>query len=203
MTPKRIYVGDLVEIGINSTERPPADGWTLKLCLTPRFTTPVQAAITLTATPNGTIDGTAYDYVISALPATTTAWKAGQYGWGCWVEKSGARKVLEGTQYQGELTALPDPSVAAQGADLRSQAQKAVEDLKAWLAGLASAGSTAGAAVLERRIGDRAVKYSTAEEARAGIVKMLNYWEGVLESEAVAERLSHGLRSPRRLQVRF
>jgi hypothetical protein len=170
--PKRLYAGDLLAFGLDSSDYPPADGWTLKLRLTPRFTTPEQTPIELTATANGTVDGTAYDYVVEALPVATAAYKAGQYGWACWVEKSGARKVLEGTQYAGEIVVLPDPATITAGTDTRSQARKALDD--------ALAAYAAWTPTFRRHtIGDRSVEYSSKDEIRAAI----RFWQDRVNAE--------------------
>lgn len=185
----RLYAGDTLEFGVNVPSYLPADGWTLKMRYAPRFTTPAQAPIDVTATPGPvTIGGVSYDYAIQVTPTATSAWQAGAYGWHSWVEKAGARVTLEGTQFQGELTVLADPAALAAGADTRSQARKVVDDLRAWMAALAVDGASSGTAVIERRIGDRMVKFASADEAWTGIQKMLNYWERRLEAEIAREQ---------------
>lgn len=175
--PNRFYAGDTLEFGFNVPQFPPADGWTLKLRLTPRFTSPTQAPILLTAASNAAIDGTGYDYVIQVAAGTTADWKAGAYGWASWVEKEGARQVLEGSQFSGETTALPDPATAAAGADTRSQACKALDDA---LAAMAAWTPT----YREHTIGDRTVKFNSMDDVRA----LVTFWQARVDAETAAQR---------------
>lgn len=212
--PNRIYAGDTVEFGVNVPDYLPEDDWTLKLRIAPRFTSPVQAAVTLTATDGPyEIDDESFDYAITASPSTTENWAAGQYAFAFWVEKAGARVTLEGTQYQGELTILQNVATmgATQGVDMRSQAQKALDYAQQALADAqqraATIGtSTASGAVVEYRIGDRMVKYSNAQEAQQAVTTLLAVishlkWE--VKREKRAEALAKGLPDPRKTYVRM
>ena len=155
----------------------------------------MQSPITLTAAPDGTVDGTAYDYVITATPTTTAAWAAGAYGWHTYVTKSGARQVLEGTQYSGELTILPDPATIAQGADTRSPARKALDDALAARAAYAAGGNSA---VAEYSIGDRRMKFKTPAE----LEQLIGQLKIEVARESRAQALAQGLPDPRKVFVR-
>lgn len=175
--PNRLYAGDTLEFGLNVLDYPPADGWTLKMRFAPRFTTPTQAAIDITAAVGPvTVDGEVFDFAVQVTPATTATWKAGAYGWHSWVEKAGARQTLEGTQYQGELTVLADPATLAQGADTRSAARKALDDA---LAALAAWSPT----YREHTIGDRTVKFNAVADVRA----VVQFWQNKVDAEIAAE----------------
>ena len=193
--PNRLYAGDSIEFGINVPDYPPADGWMLVQRLVPRFASPAQSSIALTAAANGTVGGVAYDYVLTATPAATAAWAPGAYGWHTYVTKAGARQVLEGTQYSGELTVLPDPATLAQGADTRSPARKAYDDALAARAAYAASGH---ATVAEYQIGDRRMKFKNPAE----LEQIIGQLAIEVAREKRAQALAQGLPDPRRVYVR-
>lgn len=188
--PNRIAAGDTLDFLTDVSAYLPADGWTFKMRLIPRFTTPVQAPITLTAT---TFNVTQYQ--IQAGPSTTANWAPGQYAWMSWVEKSGARHVLEGTQFSGELTIEPDPSTQVQGFDGRSQAQKAVDDLRAALATYVSSQG----AIASYTIAGRSVTFRDPGQISA----QLSFWRNEVFKERRAEKLAEGLADPKNVFVRW
>lgn len=194
----QIHAGDSLGFTVTVAEFPPSDGWTLRYRLVPRFTTPVQAPILLTATPSGE------DYVISAAPNTTAAWAPGVYGWARWVEKTGARQVLDDLESHGQLEVLADPAQAVQGADNRSQARRALDEAKAALANASTRAANAGTVgvPVEYRIADRSMKFENASEAQAGLVKAVNYWQIEVNREDRRKRLDAGLGDPRKVFVR-
>jgi len=206
MITNRLYVGDTLNFGVNVPDYPPADGWTLKMRYTPRFTAPVQTPITIVAQLGPIdVDGELYDYAIQAAPTTTADWIPGLYGWASWVEKSGARQVLQGTQFQGELTVLPDPATIAQGADTRSVAQKALDDCTAALANAAVRAANAGTSSVpvEYRIGDRMMKYDTANEAQQSLLTARNAWQLIVNREYRKQCAETGLPDPRIIHTRI
>jgi hypothetical protein len=123
--PQVHVAGDTLDFQVSVPDYPSGDGWTLTYYLTPRFSTPVQARIPITAIANA--DGT---YQVQASPAATAAWKAGAYGWARIVSKNGARQTLTGSEDQGEVLVRPDPTTATQGADTRSHAKKMLESIE-------------------------------------------------------------------------
>lgn len=178
--------GDTLDFTVSVADYPATDGWTLKYRLVPRFTTPTQAPIVLTATSSGA------DYLVQASPATTAAWVAGKYAWNRWVEKVGARQTLDES---GELEIRPDPSTQAQGFDGRSQARKAVDDLKA---ALATFTATSGR-VKSYTIGTRQMEFETTAE----IVKMMDFWQRQLDNECASANMAKGWPNPRNAAMRF
>lgn len=178
--------GDTLDFTVSVPEYPATAGWTLKYRLIPRFATPTQVPITLTATASGS------DYLVQASPATTAAWVNGKYAWSRWVEKSGARQTLDES---GELEIRPDPTTQVQGFDGRGQAAKAVDDLKA---AFATFNSTSGR-VKSYTIGSRQMEFETSAE----IVQMMDFWRRELANEQTAANLAKGLGNPRRTYVRF
>lgn len=128
----KLIAGDSLDFTTTVAAYPASAGWSLVYCLVPRFTTPTQAAITLTAT---TYEVDAYR--VQAASSTTAGWAAGAYGWASWVEKVGQRVTLE----QGmELLVAPNPAAIAQGTDTRSAAQVALAAIKALILGKATSG---------------------------------------------------------------
>jgi hypothetical protein len=178
-----LIAGDTLDFDTPGGDYPPTDGWTLKYQLTPRFTSPVQTPITLTASADGS------NYRTQLGPATTVTWAAGEYTCDKWVEKVGARVTLIPEEEQ--VTIKPDPAAKTQGYDGRTQAAKAVDDLKAALATYtASQGHIATYAINGRSITFR---------SSADIVAQLNFWQ----RELVREKAAESGENPRRFYVRF
>jgi hypothetical protein len=127
MNLQQLVAGDTLDFVDTVAAYPPADGWTLKYRLVPRFTTPTQAPITLTAATSGT------DYRVQVGPSGT-GWAPGDYTWARWVEKSGARVSLG----EGMLEVLADPSTIVAGYDPRTHGRKVLESIEAVIEGRAT-----------------------------------------------------------------
>lgn len=128
----KLISGDSLDFATTVDKYPATDGWVLKYVLVPRFTTPTQAAITLTAATYQTSR-----YRVQVTPSETAAWQPGAYSWASYVEQAGQRITLE----QGsELTVAPNPAAIAQGVDVRSSAEQALAAVKALLLGKATSG---------------------------------------------------------------
>jgi len=185
--------GDTLDMsGDNAIEvpdYPASDGWTLKYRFAPRFTTPVQAPIELTASTDP--DGRRYN--VQTSPATTAAWAPGAYTWVRWVEKAGAVQTLD--DVYGELVVKADPRTLAQGFDGRSQAAKAVDDLKA---AFATFNATSGR-VKSYAIGSRQMTFESSEE----ILTTLDFWQRQLANEEALEKMAAGHPNPRNVGVRL
>lgn len=185
--------GDTLDETVVIPDYPATDGWTLKYFFVPRFTTPTQAPITLTATPSGS------DYLIQASPSTTAGWVPGVYSWRRRVEKSGAAQTLDkngnGGDWSGEFVLEPDPSTLAQGYDGRSQAVKALEDA---LAALATYHASSGN-VKRYAIAGREMEFSDA----AQIESLINFWQRKVETEAAQARLAKNQPGAPRLLARL
>ena len=180
--PATFAAGDRLDFLIFGAEYPATDGWTLKYRLVPRVS---GTAISITASASGG------DYQVAVLPATTASWGVGAYGWESWVEKTGYRYVVGA----GQSTITTDPTTIAVGTDTRSQAEKAVADLKAALATYtASQGHVA-----EYEIAGRRMRFSDAGD----IVAKLNFWRGELTKENAAKAVALGLPDPRRIYLRM
>jgi hypothetical protein len=183
------YAGDTFEFRVSVPDYPPSEGWSLVYRLVPRFTTPTQAPITLPATVDGD------EYVLFQSPAQTAIWASGAYSWARWVEKAGARQVLDDLESRGQLEVRPDPAQVAAGHDNRTQAQKALDEARTALADVRSGNF----GVKRYAIGGREMEFHTVGEA----VKAVRYWELQVANEDAAARLARGLQTGRTVRVRF
>lgn len=182
----QIIAGDTLDFVDAVPGYPATDGWTLKYRLAPRFTSPSQTPIDLIATTYQTTD-----YRVQAAPATTAAWKAGVYTWARWVEKSGARQSL-GT---GELQMQADPSQLAAGADLRTDAERALTDAQTALANFQATGGR----VKSYAIAGRSMEFDSAGD----ILKLVTYWQAEVARERAARAKRDGAPDPRRITLRM
>jgi len=187
--PSKIVAGDTLEFLTEVSAYLPVDGWIFKMRLVPRFTSPTQAPVLLTAVTEGT------SYRISVGPSVTELWVAGQYTWISYVEKAGARHVLEGTQYSGELTIEPDPDNLAQGFDGRSQAQKAIADLKIALATY----TASNGAVKSYTIAGRSIIFHDSDQ----IKQQLSFWKTEAFREFRNDQLAKGLADPKTVYLKY
>lgn len=185
---EKLVAGDTLDFPDDIPDYLPADGWTLKYRLTPLFTTPTQAPITLTAS---TYEVTKYR--IQATPDQTAAWSAGTYSWARWVEKTGARQTLD--PLTPFLAVTADPSYTVQGYDPRSHARKMVDLLEAALLSY----TTSGGHVAEYEIAGRRMKYAS----KAEIVTDISYWKSMLWKEGAIASMAAGNPNPRNIGIRF
>lgn len=174
----QIIAGDTLQFRTAVPDYPADAGYTLTYRLVPRA---AGAPIEIVATAAGA------DYVVTAAAAVTAAWTPGEYAWHAYVERAGARY----TRGTGPVTILPDPATAPAGTDSRSQARKAVEDLKLALAAWNP---------LRRSyaVGDTTMTFNGAAE----ILRLLSYWEAQLAGEDSANAIAAGMKSPHRVYVR-
>lgn len=188
---QNLIVGDTLSFTTSLPDYPASAGWVLKYRLVPRTAGP--SAIDITASASGD------DHAVSVSATTTALWAAGEYSWAAWVEKSGERHTVEGWASAdgryggGTITLKPDPSVTT-AYDGRSQAAKAVDDLRA---ALATWTATQGH-VAEYSIAGRTMKFKAGED----ILRLLSYWEVQLQRERAAEAAAKGQASPRRYYLR-
>lgn len=177
-----VTAGDTLEFSATFAGYPATDGWTLQYRLTARAAG--GDVIEFTATADGE------SYAVSVAPTVTADWTAGEYGYVAWVEKSGARTVVD----SGQCTILPDPINVEPGTDTRSQAERAVADLKAAYATFVA---TQGK-VAEYEIAGRRMKFASA----ADIAQRLSFWNGELSSEQAKKAVAAGFYDPRRIYLR-
>ena len=160
----------------------PASAWTLKYRLIN-----AGAKYDITAAASGD------EHRVSVSAATSAAWTAGDYTWTAWVEGGSSERYTVGS---GKLTVKPNlAAVSAAGFDTRSQAQQALDGLKAALTTYVSSRGH----VAEYTIAGRMMKFRSASE----IEEQIRFWERELAKEEQAERLAKGLPSRRRVLVRL
>jgi len=187
---QNLIVGDTLAYTTALPDYPAGDGWTLTYRLVPRVAGTVY---TIAATPNGD------DYDVAVSATDTALWTAGEYSWAAYVEKAGERYTIEGwastdgTYGAGTITLKPDPGVVT-AYDGRSQARKAVDDLRTAMATYSASHGT----ISEYEIAGRRMKF----RASAEILEFLSYWQTVLNREDAAEADAKGFASPRRYYLR-
>lgn len=161
----------------------PADSWTLKY----RFKN-ASIGFEIEASADGV------NHAIEVSAATTAAHNAGVYDWAAWVE-SGAEQY---TIASGRLTVLANlrAGAAAAGLDLRSDARKYLDALKA---ALLARDPTLAAYTFQTGGGSRTKQFSTLAEVRVEYEKV----QAEVAREDAAEAVAKGLGNPRRMFVRF
>jgi len=177
-----LVAGDTLDFLTSVTNYPPADGWTLKFRLVPR--TAGNGEIDITATTSGS------DYRVQVAPSVTALWDADEYSWNSWVEKTGVRYSVE----SGQVTIKTDPSTLAAGTDSRSQAEQAVDDLKAAYATYTSSQGH----IAEYEIAGRRMKFANSGD----IIAKLSFWQAELTREKAQKAVAAGLPDPRRIYLR-
>jgi len=127
-------------------------------------------------------DGDAYAVAVPA--ATTATWAPGGYTWFSWVTLGADVHNVE----HGETVLLPDPRTATAALDLRSDAQIALDNVRATIRG------TATANVLRYTIQGRALEHYTITD--------LLVLEGKLLRDVQREQQVITGRNPRRMVAR-
>lgn len=190
--PDTIIAGDTLDFVVSVPDYPASDGWTLKYRLTPRFTSPTQAPVTITAATDA--DGASYD--VQAAPATTAAWGAGAYTWARWVEKTGARQTLSES---GQLEIKADPSLTGQGFDSRSHARIVLEAIEAVIENRASSTQRE---MIAYTIGSRSKTFDS-QDTREKLLELHSRYKWLVRNEEDKDRLASGLPNRRRLGIRM
>lgn len=181
-----IIAGDTLDFETRVDDYP-SSAWTLKYRLTP---------ISGTGTAIEFSAATEDDHYRTQIgPGVTAAWEVGDYNWSAWVTPTAvpgsARYVVD----KGTCRIDPDPELMAAGTDTRTQAEKAVADLK-----LAYATFTATqGAVAEYEIAGRRMRFASA----ADILQRMSFWRNELNAENAAKAVALGLADPRRIYLRM
>lgn len=163
-----LVAGDSLNFATSTPDYPASAGWVLKYRLVPRAS---GAAIEITATADGD------DHRVLVAAATTAAWTAGAYGWAAWVEKAGEQYTVD----SGQITIASNPRTVAAGTDLRSEARKALDDLRTAYATYMASNAT----VASYQIADRQRTFRSAGE----FIKLITYYEQqVAKEDALAGR---------------
>ena len=171
----RFAIGAAFEFTTTLAAYPASAGWVLSHRLVLKSGT---GAIGFSASAVG-------DAHTTSVPATTTAaWAPGVYTWASWVTKGAEVQNVD----SGEVTLLPDPRTATGGLNLRSDAQQALDAVRATIRGVASANQ------LKYQIAGRSLeRYPIAD---------LLLLESKLAADAQREQQMIAGRNPRRLVAR-
>lgn len=125
--PPRFAIGAVLEFTTALASYPASAGWVLSHRLVLKEGA---GAYIITSTASG-------DQHLTSVPAATTAaWAPGAYTWASWVTLGADVRDIA----TGEITLLPNPRTATGSLDLRSDAQQALDAVRAMLRGIASAG---------------------------------------------------------------
>lgn len=177
--PTEIIAGDTLKFSISLGDYLASDGWVLSYSIR-------NAANHYDVT--GTASGA--DHLVEVLASDTATWAPGDYQFAGHVTLGAQRYTVR----RGSLR------IVSNFADLvphefRSQARKAVDDLKSALAVFkASAGR-----VKRYSIAGRDIEFESLTE----MMKLLQFWQREVANEEAADRINAGRASPLNLQVRL
>lgn len=179
---QRFTLGDTLEFTRALSGYPASAGWVLHYRLLPRAAG-AGSAITFNSAASGD------DHVISVSASTTAGWQPATYSWSSWVTDGTDSVTID----QGSTVLQPNPRTHTGPLDLRSEAQIALDNVRATLRGKATAD------VLRYTIAGRSLeRYSIAElavlESRLSVQ---------VTQESRAQAVAKGLADPRILQVRL
>ncbi len=181
--PAVLQAGDSITWTADLPDYRADDGWTLSYRLIN-----AAASIDIAAAPDA--DNPALHRV--TIPAATSAgYTPGDYTLVRYVTRGADRHTLG----QGEMRVAPDLAGAASPVDARSDARRALDDLRAALRRfLASNGHVA-----EYEIAGRRMRFASADDLR----KRIQLAEAELAREDAAARLAAGAGTRRKVLVRF
>lgn len=155
-----LIAGDTLSFLERRSAYPASTGWRLSFVLIPRASG--GARIAFDSQPEGDA------HRVRVAAGVTKAWVPGAYAWAC----SATDGVNVCTVAQGQCEVSPDPREVAAGADLRSQARRALDDAKAALA--------AWTPTRRRyKVADREQEFNSASE----ILKVISFWQLQVDRE--------------------
>lgn len=178
--PPRFSVGATLQFSTTLAAYPASAGWVLSHRLVRRAG---DGVISFAATASGDA------HLTTVAAATTAAWAPGAYTWANWVTRSGEVYDID----TGLTTLLADPRTASASLDLRTEAQIALDNVRATVAGKATAD------VLSYEInGRRLQRYPMAE-----LIALERHLAERVAREARAVLIAAGKADPRRYTVRL
>ncbi len=178
---QELIAGDALNYSTSIPAYPPSAGWVAKLRLVPR----AGGSAILVQAAAAASDAHAW----SLAKTTTAAWLPGVYSWHIWVEKGSERYTLQ----SGQITIRPDPESLPGGADTRSQAERSLDAINAFLEGRASD------AQLRYKINGRELERYPLQE----VLRLRAFFESQVGQERRAAGLSDGRGTVRRIMVRM
>jgi hypothetical protein len=179
--PPRFTIGDTLAFTKTLAAYPASAGWVLHYRLVPRGIT--GSAQTFYGTASGD------SHVIDVPAATTAAWQPATYTWASWVTDGTDSHTLEA----GSTQLLINPRTTAAPLDLRSDAQIALDNVRAVIQGKASAD------VYSYTIAGRSLqRYAMAE-----LVALESRLVSQVRAEQRAAAIAAGRPDPRKIHVRL
>lgn len=179
---ERLILGDTLNYSTTVTGYSAADGWVLKYALVPRAG--ATASITLTSAADGAA------HRVQETAVTTAAWTPGVYSWHSSVEKASEKYSVA----SGSIELVANPRAATTGPlDLRTEAQIALDNVRAVIRGKASAD------VLRYQVQGRSLERYPMSE----LVALESKLAAEVEREQEALRLNAGLASKRKIYMRM
>ena len=177
--PTEVIAGDTIKFAISLGDYLASDGWVLSYSIR-------------NAADHYDVTGTAFgaDHLIEVLASDTAIWAPGEYQYAGYVALGAERYTVR----RGTLRVVGNFANLVPH-DFRTQARKAVDDLKA---ALATFKATAGR-VKRYSIAGRDVEFETITE----MMKLLQFWQREVANEEAADRINSGRPSPLNLQVRL
>lgn len=172
----RLTSGDTLKFSV-SLSAYPASVWTLHYRLSPRRHGSV-------VTFDATADGDTHQVTVAAT--TTADWVPGWYTCAAWVTNDDSERYGVPSETL-QIEVLANLAALGTGQDLRSQAQRALEDARAALAGWSPA-------TRSYTIAGRSMTFATPDE----IIQVINYWAAEVSREAAAVAIAAGIGSRRR-----
>lgn len=179
----RLILGDTLNYATTVAGYAASDGWTLYYRLIPRTS---GSAIEITSSAD---DADPSAHRVEVVASTTTGWTAGIYNWHSWVAKA-SEKYSVGS---GVITLVADPRTATAPYDLRSDAQIALDNVRAVIQGKASQD------VLRYQIQGRSLERYPMSE----LIALESKLSAQVAREQEAVNLSAGLASKRRIFLRL
>lgn len=122
----RFTLGDTLSLRKTLSAYPPGSGWVLHMRLLPAG---AGSAIDVVGTADAGV------HVLTAAAATTAAWAPGAYSWAQWVQHA---TLGSHTVDTGRTTLLSNPRTVTGPLDLRTEAETALENVRAMLRGRAT-----------------------------------------------------------------
>lgn len=179
---QQLVAGDSLVFSESFPAYPASAGWVLQFRMVPRDAT--HGVLTFGASAAG--DG----HQVNVPSAVTGAWAADDYSWAAWVARDGQ----EHTVRTGQLRVRQNPRTALAGYDGRTEAQRALADLREALADW----NANGGRVKRYKIGTREMEFNSTAE----ILQRIRYWETVVAREETAALGQHGRPTGGRFYIR-
>lgn len=177
--PPALFPGESLDVYMSDGRYPVADSWAAALYISPRT---AGVVVTVNATTSGD------QHVFAVAPAVTANWQPGDYAWEVWATLGDAAHRVAG----GALlvrTALKGQDFAI---DTRTDAERTLADYRAAFAAWSPL-------TKQYLIGSRQMTFQSVTE----IITAIQYWEGAVRRERMAQAILDGKPTGRKVYVRM